>query len=176
MAKSHLKKGANINVDMIKNLADVASKYVVTWTKSEAERLFSKELVIIETDQGYRVGRYHIKNLGASWAVYDQWEACVGYFTCKRSAVTWSLLFQTGKLTASRTLLKEDNLVNKLIQDTTYYNFRKQRAIKRGDYFKADLCEARLTGITGLLSRAKDDLEKTLNSTKYLKGIWEKPL
>ncbi len=176
MVKLHSKNDTDLSVDKIKNLADVASNYVVTWTQSEATRLFNKQLVIAETNNGYKVGKYDIKNAGSSWAVYDQWGSLVSYFTSKKTAVTWCLLYQTGKLTASQNLLKEDNLVNKLAQDITCYTFRRQKAVKRGDYFKADLCEARLTNITARLSRAKDDLEKTLNSTKYLKGIWEKPL
>lgn len=176
MVNSRLKKEAKLGVDAVKSLAEAASKYVVEWTTSEARRLLRQELVITETARGYQVGKFTVENSGVTWIVNDQWGALINYFSCKKSAIIWCLLSQTGKLTASQKLLKEDSLVNKLSQDITYYTFGKQRALKNGDYFKADLCDARLTSTALPLSRARDDLEKTLNSAKYLKGIWEKPL
>jgi hypothetical protein len=81
-----------------------------------------------------------------------------------------------GKWNQSKTLEEQDFRLGKYTQDQTNYMYRRQKAIANKDYFKVDVCDARLAKNQSLLQDAKQELEKTLLSAKYLKGIWEKPL
>lgn len=174
MANSHTRKNKHsVTLDEVKKVTDAAGKYVASWTVKEVNRLKNKTPIIVETAKGYLVGKYSVDLLGHSWEVKNSWGELQGLFTSKRSAVTWCLLQETGRINSGKRLLTEDRRVNKLSQEATYYAFRKQRAIKTGDYFKADLCESRLSNIRFDLDYAKNELQKTLELAKYLKGIWE---
>jgi len=154
----------------------MASKYVSSWTKTEAQKLIKSELVIIPAKWGYQVGKYSVKNQTNSWFVYNEWNELIKEFSSKKSAVYWCVLAHTGRLTTSQTLLVQDTRLSKYIQDQINYQHSKQKAVSNGDYFAVDVCNARLAMLQSKLEYAKNDLEKTLNSAKYLKGIWEKPL
>ena len=177
MANSRTRKKANkAEIIEVKQIIDLASDYVQHWARQETKQLIKKELVILPTRQGYQVGKYSVRHINPEWQVYNLYNELISEFTNKRSAVLWCLLTQLGKLNRSRELLDQDNKVKKLTQDNSNYQHLCARAAKRKDYFTADVFQARISGISYQLTEAKIDLEKTLNSAKYLKGIWEKSL
>jgi len=177
MAKSRTKrKSSNITVNDIKAVADAASNYVKHWTKHEAQRLAKETLVIIPASWGLQVGTYAVKDTNQGWRVENGSGELINNFTSKRSAVAWCIMYQTNRYGISERLLKQDNKLSKLSQDHVNYMYSKQQARKKRDYFAVDVVEARLIESSSHLEVAKNDLEKTLNSAKYLKGIWEKPL
>jgi len=177
MAKSRTKrKSTDITVSNIKAVAEAATTYVKQWTKQEAHRLAKQELVIIPANWGLQVGKYSVKNTVQGWRVENGSGDLINNFTSKRSAVAWCIVYQTNRHAISERLLKQDNRLSKLSQDHINYLHSKQQAHKKRDYFAVDVAEARLLESTVHLEAAKIDLEKTLNSAKYLKGIWEKPL
>jgi len=155
---------------------EATSLYIGVWAKQEAERLLKKEPVIIPLKNGFYVGKFTVKNVNSAWHVYNVFNELVNAFSSKQSAVSWCILEHTGRIKHSQKLLEQDAKVSKYTQDQTNYRHTRQQAIKRGDYFAVDLSDARLAKIQSMLEDASDDLEKTLNSAKYLKGIWEKPL
>lgn len=166
----------NITVEQLENIATAASVYVLGWTKKEAQRLQRQEVLITETNAGYLIGKQSITQIGTQWKVTNPFNEVIGMFTSKRSAITWTLLYETNRVRLAGTLVAQDSRVNKLQQDLLTYTIKRQRAVKSKDYFKADLFDARAANVKAELNYAQDDLQKTLNSAKYLKGIWEKPL
>lgn len=176
MVKSHTKNANNLTVKDVKDLAEQASKYVVEWTASHTRKLLDKELIIVPIGQGYLIGRYAVKPVGQAWLVYNYWGELINEFTSKKTATVWALLYQTGRLNQSQRILNQDRRVNKLAQDRAHYQYSLQKALNNKNHFSVDLYNARISSIQSSLEVAKDDLQKTLNSTKYLKGIWEKPL
>lgn len=176
MVKSHIKNANNLTVDDVKNLADQASKYVVEWTAGHTRKLLNREIIIIPVGTGYLIGRYAIKSIGQVWVVYNYWGELISEFTSKKTATVWCLLYQTGRLIQSQQVLNQDRKLSKLTQDHAHYQYARQKAINNKNHFAIDLYNARISSIQSALEVARYDLQKTLNSTKYLKGIWEKPL
>lgn len=178
MVKSRTKRKSkdNISVNELKAVAEAASEYVKYWTRHEAHRLAKQELVLLPASWGLQVGKYAVKDTTLGWRVEGPSGDIINNFTSKRSAVTWCIMYQANRFAVSERLLAQDIRLMKLSQDRTNYMYKQQQARKKHDYFSFDVASARLTEITGHLESAKIDLEKTLNSAKYLKGIWEKPL
>lgn len=179
MAKRPTKRKSNNPKPSIKEVVEVteaASLIVGVWTKQETTRLLKAEPIIIPTSWGFRVGKFSIRQEKYSWLVSNDWNESIGSFTSKKTAVYWCILQSAGKLNQSQTLFEQDFRLGKYSQDQANYMYRRQKAIAANDYFKVDVCDARIAKNESLLEDAKNDLEKTLLSAKYLKGIWEKPL
>lgn len=175
MAKSRTRKNPITNGQVVEAMVavDLAAQYVKTWTKNETRKLIKSEPLIIPTKDGWQVGKHSVKQATAGWQLLNDFNETVDTFSCKQSAVTYSLLFQTGRLNQAQKLLRNDTKLSKLTQDKIYYVHHRNRAIKRDDMFTVDVLDARITDNCILLDLAKIDLEKTLNQAKYLKGIWE---
>ena len=177
MEKSHTKRDqADITVSDVKFAANLATHYIKHWTKNEAHRLAKQELAIIPAKWGFRVGKYFVKDTNQGWRVENPSNELINNFTSKRSAVAWCIMYQSDRFKISERLLAQDSKLSKLLQDQMNYSYSKQQAYKKRDYFTVDVIEARLAQTVQHLEYARNDLEKTLNSAKYLKGIWEKPL
>ena len=177
MAKSFTKrKATKPDIKEVIEITEAASLYVGIWTKQETTKLINRELVIIPTRSGLQVGKYTVKSAGTAWSVYNTWGDVVNSFTSKKSAVYWCVLAHSNRIIMSQKLYHQDERLSKYTQDHTHYLRTRKRAIQNGDYFTVDVCDARLAKIQSQLEDARNDLEKTLNSAKYLKGIWEKPL
>jgi hypothetical protein len=175
MAKSPTRKSHITNGQVVEAIVavDLAAEYVKSWTKKETRKLIKSEPLLIPTKWGIQVGKYAVKSANYDWVVYNDFNELLDTFTCKKSAVLYSLLYQTGRLNQALGLRRQDATLSKLVQDKTHYSYSRQRAIKRKDMFSVDVYDARLTDNAILLETAKIDLEKTLNQAKYLKGIWE---
>jgi hypothetical protein len=179
MAKRPTKRKPNKFEPSLKEVVQVtqaASLLVGVWTKQETTRLLKAKPIIIPTSWGFRVGKFSIRQEKFSWRVTDDWNEPIGSFTSKKSAIYWCILQAAGRLNQSQTLFEQDFRLGKYSQDQANYTYRRQKAIIANDYFKVDVCDARIAKNESLLEDAKNDLEKTLLSAKYLKGIWEKPL
>jgi hypothetical protein len=178
MAKSSTKRKSAKAPPITEVIAatEATSLYIGVWAKQEAERLLKKEPVIIPLKNGYYVGKFTVKNVSHTWHVYNVFNELINAFSSKQSAVSWCILEHTGRINQSQKLLEQDAKVSKYTQDQTNYRHTRQQAIKRGDYFAVDLSDAKLAKIQSMLEDASNDLEKTLNQAKYLKGIWERPL
>jgi hypothetical protein len=66
-------------------------------------------------------------------------------------------------------LLKADSVVSKLEIDQYYYQNTIKISLKKQDYFRADLAKLRYLDCNLQLQSARRELEKTINTAKYLK-------
>jgi hypothetical protein len=173
MAKFSIKNAKSGDANGVQAIVALAQQYVKHWTKTEAQNLAKGELVILPNSWGLQVGKHAVKNISAMWHVYNVFGELVESFTCKQSAVTYSILDQTCRYNMARELRQQDTWISKLEQDQTNYIRRRARALRDNDGLTADMLEARITESNSLLALARLDLEKTLNKAKYLKGIWE---
>lgn len=178
MAKSFIKSANKFKPlsGQIEAVAEAAHQYVQNWTRVEAQKMAQRDLVILPTSWGLQVGKYAVKNIARMWHVYNCFDELVDAFTCRQSAVTYCILHQTNKFNLARKLQLEDTRLSKLTQDQFNYAGRRIKAIKNKDTLVVDVIDARLSETNSLISLAQNDLEKTLNKAKYLKGIWEQPL
>lgn len=179
MAKRPTKRKSTKSKPDLKEVIEVtqaASLAVGLWTKQETTRLLKQEPIIVPTTWGLRVGKFSIKQDSMKWIVLNEWNEILNSFTIKKSAVYWCVLQSINRINQSKTLVEQDFRLGKYSQDQTNYIHNRKKALNDKDYFKVDVCDARLAMNESLLQDAKDELEKTLLSAKYLKGIWEKPL
>lgn len=177
MAKPRTKrKLSKSDLQEVVQKTEAASLFIGVWTKQETTRLLKSEPIIIPTSWGFRIGKFSVKQSKLYWVVTNDWGEHINSFTSKKSAVYWCILQSSGRLNQSQTLLEQDFRLGKYSQDQIIYLHHKQRAASKGDYFTVDVCNARLAANESLLGDAKEQLEKTLTSAKYLKGIWDKPL
>jgi hypothetical protein len=181
MAKSYIpnaksKKKTSPSKSDVANIAELAHQYVQHWARTEAQKLVKDELLILPTKWGMQVGKYACKNKGTTWHVHDAFDQLVDVFSCKQSAVTYCILNYTKRFNMAWELQRQDTRISKLMQDKTYYAHRKIKAVKSKDELTMDILDARMSEVDSLLNLAEQDLEKTLNKAKYLKGIWEQPL
>lgn len=154
-------------------MTEAASVYVGVWTKKETQKLLATQPVIVPVKSGYKVGKYSVKSSVNGWEVHDSWGELVKTFTGKKSAVYWSVLTGMGRVLMSQKLYDQDTRLSKYTQDQLNYTHMRQRSLSKKDYFSVDLCNARLAKNESMLEDARIELEKTLNSAKYLKGIWD---
>ena len=177
MAKSRTRKSnkklAKPQLKEVIQATEAASIYIGVWTKKETRRILQTEPVIVPVNSGYMVGKHTVKSVDGSWHVYNVWHEFMHSFSNKKSAIYWCLLQTLGKLNHSKTLLDQDHWYTKCEQDRLHYIRSRRRAVAQKDFFKVDIWDARLSKNQNVLEIAKNDLEKTLSSAKYLKGIWE---
>lgn len=173
MARLSSRKEAEISVQELELAAEAASRYFDHWAREETRRLLRSELLIVPADWGYQVGRYSVKNRQSHWQVVNVFNEHVANFTSKRSAIAWCLASQTNRILHEQRIIAQDAKLMKLLQDRAHYAYNMQCAVRRKDGFAHDLYEARLLDTEQSIESARNDLEKTLNQTKYYKGIWE---
>jgi len=177
MAKSRTKrKASSKDIEEIHRVTDAFTDYVRQWTKKEARKLAFSEIVIIPATWGFQVGKFSVKSNEHVWQVYNSFNELQHSFGDRRSAITWCIFDQINKFKLRDRLWAEDTKLSNLVQDQKHYTYSKQKALKKKDLFSVDVFNARLAEVESQLEPAKQDLEKTLKSAKYLKGIWEKPL
>jgi hypothetical protein len=110
----------------------------------------------------YPVGKH-------TWRVLDNNQELVHDFSRKLSAVFYCLTTQLNKLNLARSILTADTAVGKLELDQDYYMYSIKNYAKKQDFFRVDLAKLRYIQAEHELRFANQELEKTINTAKYLK-------
>lgn len=173
MEKSSSNAIAEITTRDLELAAEAASKYFDHWAKNETRRLLKSELLIVPMTNGYRVGRHSVKNCLTHWQVENTFGDMLGEFTSKRSAITWSLSYQTSRFRQEQLIRGHDSRLLKLLQDRALHVASMAAARKKNNWFSYDLHQARLEEVAQQIAVTENDLTKILDQTKYYKGIWE---
>lgn len=176
MAKLSTKNAKLSDKENAMAVANAAHAYVQNWARDEAQKLAKKSTCIIPASWGLQVGRFAVKQTGGTWTVYNCFDEAMDAFTCKQSAVVFSLLQHLNKINMARDLQNQDNAVLRIMQDLTFFSYRRAKAVKVNDGTVIDIIDARIQESNSKLHLAREELEKTLNKAKYLKDIWEQPL
>ena len=162
-------------IEFIEQVTDIAAQYVKEWASDRARTLLSQDSspLIIPTNNGFHVGRYLVITKKGTWAVYRNKVDFVDSFYYKKSALAYAVYEHLRQYHKSREIASMDHAVSKLELDLRNYLHRLQKASKSRDITKILILEARITETKLLLDSRKNQLEKTLNSAKYMK-IWDK--
>lgn len=160
--------------------ANIVASYVKVWAKAEVNRIIATNTVpvIAPIKHGYRVNRQRvIKQSNETWRLVNDFDELVHVFYDKRSAIIYSVLYQLHRFVSADQLLMADARLNKLQADFQHYDNSMRRAAKRRDYAAVDVLSSRYYDTKEMLICARNELEKTLRSNKYLK-VWDigKPL
>jgi len=178
-AKSHTRKKSKsyeklgFTQQQVNHAAAITTQYLKEWTDRELRYLaINKNLPVCLPigDHGFLIGRYRLEKIKENcWRVLDNNGLLVNDFTSKISAVFYSFAQHLNHLNLARMLLKSDCAVSKLEIDQDYYRHTLKLNLKKQNYFKADLAKLRYIDCDVQLQLAKKELEKTINTAKYLK-------
>jgi hypothetical protein len=182
MAKSHTTK-KHRNKKLIKKAQQLAEQqvaeelkfaYVDWWVKRELERLVANNVLIIhpEESKSYRIAYFKISQCGDTWQVVNERNQQTLVFSGKSSAVFYCLFEHKQYFDKSRELLTYDRSVQNLESNRKFLSHKYKQAQEKKDGFAQDLCEARLSDVVPRLDDAKEQLQKILNSAKYIK-LWD---
>ena len=154
---------------------DAAALYISQWTEQELQTITKNErMPYIWPIQGvgYIIGHYRVLNNKGIWQVRDRDNALLYTFTEKLSAVFYVLCDVTKRYNLARNLRVADERVNRLRNDVVHYEASVKRAKNGKKYDNLDIWKARLNESNTQLQYANQELQKTLNSAKYIK-YWE---
>lgn len=160
------------NVDIA---TDLTAAYVRHWTTDRTREMLKTDPtpIIVPTKQGFMVGSMSAKlNKNTTWSVANRWQEPVGTFSWKSSAITYCVLEHLKKYTLSRNILLLDDKMTKFEIDMVHYQKSLRRSIANKDTVKTDFVWARYLHAKAQHEVAKNNLEKSLNSNKYLK-VWD---
>ena len=154
---------------------DAAALYISQWTEQELQTITKNERMPyiwpIE-GVGYIIGHYRVLNNRGIWQVRDKDNELLYTFTEKLSAVFYVLCDVTKRYNLARNLRVADERVNRLRNDVVHYEASVKRAKKNKKFDNLDIWKARLNESNTQLQHANQELQKTLNSAKYIK-YWE---
>ena len=157
----------------IEQAADLTTRYLKEWTDRELQNLVINEKLPVCLplgNRGFLIGRYRMYPVGKhTWRVLDNNQEFVHDFSRKLSAVFYCLTTQLNKLNLAREILTADTAVGKLELDQDYYMYSIKNYTKKQDFFRVDLAKLRYIQAQHQLRFANQELEKTINTAKYLK-------
>jgi hypothetical protein len=173
-AASSTKKGSP-SLDEVKKILEAMASYVSHWTEQELQSLSnSKKMPYIWPIEGlgYVIGHYRVLNNRGIWQVRDKDNNVVHSFSSKQGAVFYTLCETTGRFKVSGNLLLADSTVNRLKNDIIHFEASIKRAKSVKDFDRLDIWKARMNEANLSLRYANEELQKSLNSAKYIK-YWE---
>jgi hypothetical protein len=156
----------------VEQAADLTTQYLKLWTERELKRLTIDEKLPVclpNGAHGFLIGKYHMRSVSPNcWRVLDHNEEHVHDFARKLSAVFYCLATQANKISLADRILNADTQVGRLESEQDFYMYTKQQSLKKKDYFRLDLANSRFQNTRMQLSVAIEELEKTINTAKYL--------
>jgi hypothetical protein len=168
-------KNASPDLKQVKKFVDTAAAYISHWTEQEIHKIsVSTKMPYIWPIEGvgFIIGHYRVLNNKGSWQVRDLENVLLHTFSEKLSAIFYVLCDVTNRHKLSHSLMLADSNVNRLRNDIVHFESSIKRAKTAKNYEKLDIWKARLYDATLQLTAANQELQKSLNSAKYIK-YWE---
>lgn len=186
MAKSRTPKKSKIKYsgtpEQKQQLAEVtqavnnAASYVKNWKLKElatmAESKNSAPTCIPLGRNGLLIGKLAIKPAGSEWELMEYNKDYSRFFNSQASAVAFALCKQTGRIRLAEEIIAKDSKLSELQNKMANFRYNLANAYKKKDYWRVDLFSILSENMEMQLEDAKNQLQKTLNLTKYFK-IWE---
>lgn len=161
-AKSFTRKKSNKTKNKI---TDLATRYLVQWTKKELQKFITEPVVIQTSDHGFLVGKFKVVGQAKyCWTVEQADNKLVHDFISKANAILYCLYEVSGRYKLAKELLDLDTKLGKLENDISQY--KNTLSISK-DRFKLDLALNRYSEAKSLQKSYNDILKKTLKSAKY---------
>jgi hypothetical protein len=141
----------------------------------KAQEIFSEEAkntficAKISTNK-YKVGNFIVTEQQGVWNVVENSQKLD--FNIRANAVAYCALMYMGKRAAARQLATLDSKAGQLTIDEDLYRQKLSDAINKRDTWKVDLYNARYTNVKAHLLTTKIELQKTLNTAKYINS-WD---
>jgi hypothetical protein len=168
-------KSTESDVRDLEIAADLAVAYIKHWAREEATAalITNRDPLIIPMGNGYRVGRFSVAHLSnETWQVQNRVGEVVSAFLWKSAAVAYCMLEHLGRFQQAREILILDNRMLKLSTDLAFYKKSIENSARKKDVVKTEFVWNRYLQAQAQFNSAKNNLEKSLKSTKYLK-VWD---
>jgi len=168
-------KNESQDVKKLKAAIAVTATYINQWTEHEVNALSIKDkmpYIWPIGNNGFIIGHYRILNNHGEWQVRTFDNTLVHSFTEKLSAVFYVFCETTKRYKISSSLITNDSAVGRLRNDITHYQASIKRAKVNKQYDSVDIWVARLQEAMLQLRTANSELQKSLNTAKYIK-YWE---
>lgn len=183
MAKSSTKRKTKVKQSLppeqmtqLMQGVEKAVQYVDQWKKRELLNLAltanpTLPICVPIKKDAYLVGRFGVKKYGKIWEAIDSRSEQCYYFSCRSSAVVYTLSTQTGHAKLARDILQYDTDVLRLSEQLDLCNYKLARAQHKKDYWRVDHFYNLISRVDFRLLDAKNHLEKSMHLAKYFK-IW----
>lgn len=168
-------KPADSDVRDLEIVADIAVAYIKHWAREEAAAALvtNRDPLIIPAGNGYRVGRFSVEHLpNNTWQVQNRVGENVCVFLWKSAAVAYCMLEHLGRFQQAREIRILDSRMLKLSTDLAFYKKSIENSVRKKDVVKTEFVWNRYLQAQAQFNSAKNNLEKSLKSTKYLK-VWD---
>jgi hypothetical protein len=114
------------------------------------------------------VGRYHVvANRGRWQAIVDTVHEKI--FSKKSHAVAFAVLWHKNRMTTANDLERNDLLLERLQEETDLLQQRMKSSMRSKDLDKFEIYRDKYLNAIAKKRHVADQLQKTLNSTKYIK-------
>jgi hypothetical protein len=167
------RKEAAVRQAQFQVVEELFATYLTVWSQQEIQRLVSTgTLLVLPANGGLRVGHFLIRKQADVWEVNSERNDHALNFSSKISAVFYCLYECRRQFQKSNELYLQDTMVQKLDHDSRLYRHKYKRACENKNFFAKDLWEARTSDVVPRLEAAQEELQKIINSAKYIK-IWD---
>jgi hypothetical protein len=160
---------------VVETAAELTARYVAQWTQKEYSKLIASNRVPYIyplNNGGFSIGRLFLIPSSNHWQIQNQSREVIYEIDSKEAAIFFCLCDQIGfnKLADEIRLLDRD--ASKYKVDILHYTRSLERAIKTKNCTAISVWDARLEDAQLRYSSAKNQLQKSIRSAKYLK-VWE---
>ena len=162
-------------VKQAKDVIEATARYLGEWTEHQVTNLaVNKHTPYIWPlgRSGYAIGYRRIMEDRGYWQLQNTFHEKIWVFDNKLSAVFYSLCEQKGYTKLAETIRLADSEVLRLKNDVIHYQASLERAITNKKSDSIAIWDARLIDANLHLKSAKNQLQKSLTSAKYIK-YWE---
>jgi hypothetical protein len=166
-AESHIKE------ELGKFVVDLAITKVNHWAKQELNYIryaLDYPVVVPINDTHWVISNYHIKHIGTHRYKVTTDKKEVHTFYSKKAAVFYIVLTKMHYYKTADGIIDKDRIVAKYYDELELYGSKLVNS-KKADNFKIQLWQTRYFEVKTQLAAAKIELEKRLNSAKYIK-VW----
>jgi hypothetical protein len=178
MAKSHTRKKSNkqASIDpMVQQVTALATSYIKQWTNRElvSIQLSKGAPVCLPTRSGYKIGLYKLTvHKDKSCSVHDHNQEFIHTFDSKISAILYTIYTIKRHYWKADEIMHWDREINTTCADQLFLSRTIDEALKKKDYFSADVRRARLHSTETRLNIARNKISKIHKTAKYNK-VWE---
>ena len=126
-------------------------------------------LIYAVNDNEYALGRYLVIKEQGLWKVMTHLGDVENIFQGKTAALIYAVMLMQNNLNLARKIATADDAMLTSKAELEMYKEKLKLSVKSNDLFKQELYAAKLSVSSFKYTAAKEDLEKTLRTAKYMK-------
>ncbi len=151
-----------------------AVKHVKGWTRQHLQQVLDRHqkdnvpLIVALGSSGFLIGNYAIRCINERWHMIYRYNDQELEFVRKNSAIFYAVCYQARRGQLADQILKQDNDIDRLQNELSFYRIRIDQAQSRRRTQNLDLYLSRYQETQAQLHHAEKLLEKSLQMAKYI--------